>query len=170
MNKMEEINSPIKGSKTTMHFLNYFRCLNCKEIGNIPSYLVCNHIYCENCVSHFNMRQKDGDLMCPFCYEVTKKEDCLPELEMKLLLIDLKSSNDEEFISKYKYKLDFNSENCDFRNIVLFLLKFFSIENKNINNNKKKKCFKRCHLELKDDKFFFDNNCEWKNKPIFKAN
>ncbi len=167
---MEVINSPIKGSKTTMHFLNYFRCLYCKEIGNFPSFLKCNHIYCENCVSHFNMKQKDGGLACPFCYEVTKKEEFLPELEMRLLLTDLKSSNDEEFNSKYKYKLDFNSKECDFRNIVLFLLKFFAIENKNINNNSIKRCFKRCHLELKNDKFIFNNNYEMRNKPLFKAN
>ena len=168
---MEVINYPIKGSKTTMHFLNYFRCLYCKEIGNFPSFLKCNHIYCENCVLYYNMKQNDGNYICPFCLEVTKKEDFLPESEMRLLLRDLRSIDDEQFYNKYKNKLNFYSGDCDFRNIVLFLLKFFSIENKCIakNNNSNKKCVKRVHLELKNSKYI-ENNNQRRSKPIFKAN
>ena len=180
---MEPINYPIKGSLMTMRFLDNFSCFNCKEIGNLPHFLKCNHIYCENCVSNFNMKQTDGNLVCPFCYDVTKKEDFLPEVELRLLLIDLKSIDDEQFIKKYKNKLDFNNNSeCEFRNVVLFLLKFFSIENKCINNennncintNGKKKCHKRNYLELKNDKVIIDNynfNCNgFRNKPIFKSN
>ena len=174
---MEIGSPPIKGSLTTMRFLKNFSCFNCKEIGNLPYFLTCNHIYCENCVSNFNMKQKDGNLICPFCYEVTKKEDFLPELELRLLLIDLKSIDDEQFLKKYKNKLDFNNSQCEFRDVVLFLLKFFSIENKCLintnNNNTKKKCFKRTYLELKSNKVIIDDyKLDFngiKNKPIFKG-
>ena len=175
---MEIENPPIKGSITTARFLNNFSCFNCKEIGNFPSFLKCNHIYCENCVSNFNMKQKDGNLICPFCYEITKKEDFLPESELRLFLIDLKSSDDQQFLEKYKNKLDFINSQCDFRNVVLFLLKFFSIENKcliNTNNNnigKKKCCYKRAYIQLKNDKSInYNYDCKGiKNKPLFKAN
>ena len=166
---MEVSNFPIKGSITTMHFLNYFSCLHCREIGNLPYFLKCNHIYCEKCANYFNMKQNDGNLKCPFCLEVTLKEDFLPESEMRLLLLDLKSSDDEQFMNKYKNKLNFYSGDCDFRNIILFLLKFFSIENRCIinNSNSRKKCFKRVHLELKSDKYA--NNNYIRTKPTFKA-
>ena len=168
---MEIIDHSIKGSKITMKYLNYFSCSNCREIGSLPCFLKCNHIYCENCVLYYNMKQNDGNYICPFCLEITKKEDFLPESEMRLLLLDLKSIDDQQFSNKYKNKLNFYSGDCDFRNIVLFLLKFFSIENKCIvnNNNSHKKCFKRVHLELRNDNFF-DNNNFIRSKPVFKAN
>ena len=113
----------------------------------------------------------DTDLIGTLYPFGTKKEDFLPESEMRLLLLDLKSIDDEQFSNKYKNKLNFYSGDCDFRNIVLFLLKFFSIENKCIvnNNNSHKKCFKRVHLELRNDNFF-DNNNFIRSKPVFKAN
>ena len=118
---MENINPPLKGSIETVHFLNYFSCLICKEIGNFPNFLKCNHIYCENCVSNYNMKQNDESLICPFCFEITKKEELLPELEMRLLLKDIKSSDDEQFFKKYTSKLNFNNyQKCEFRNVVLF--------------------------------------------------
>ena len=169
---MEVSNFLIKGSISTMHFLNYFSCLHCREIGTLPCFLKCNHIYCENCVLYYNMKQNDGNYICPFCLEVTKKEDFLPESEMRLLLLDLKSIDDEQFCNKYKNKLNFYRGDCDFRDIVLFLLKFFSIENKLISNNGNthKKCFKRVHLELKSDKCADINDNHRRIKPVFKAN
>ena len=172
---MENINPPLKGSIETVHFLNYFYCLICKEIGNFPNFLKCNHIYCENCVSNYNMKQNDESLICPFCFEITKKEELLPELEMRLLLKDIKSSDDEQFFKKYTSKLNFNNcQKCEFRNVVLFLLKFFSIENNCLINNKnrEKKCYKRSYLDLKNNKFIIDNyNINiMKTGPLFKAN
>ena len=169
----KENNNMIKGSKMTMKFLNYFSCLICKEIRNFPYYLKCNHIYCENCVSYFNVIQENGSIICPLCYVVTKKEEILPEFEMKLFITDLKSSNDEQFMNKYKYKLDFNNES-DFRDIVLFLIRFFSIENKCTNNNKRKKVNKRGYLELTRDNYFSNNNDnnekkDYRCKPLLKA-
>ena len=172
---MEIINPPLKGSIETVRFLSYFLCFNCKEIGNFPNFLKCNHIYCENCVSNFNMKQSDGNLICPFCYEITKKEELLPELELRLLLKDIKSINDEQFFKKYKSKLNFNNcKKCEFRNVVLFLLKFFSIENNCIINNKnrEKKCCKRSYLDINGNRFIIDNyniNAV-KAGPFFKGN
>ena len=172
---MENINPPLKGSIETVRFLSYFSCFNCKEIGNFPNFLKCNHIYCENCVSNFNMKQSDGNLICPFCYEITKKEELLPELELRLLLKDIKSINDEQFFKKYKSKLNFNNcKKCEFRNVVLFLLKFFSIENNCIINNKnrEKKCCKRSYLDINGNRFIIDNyniNAV-KAGPFFKGN
>ena len=172
---MEIINPPLKGSIETVRFLSYFSCFNCKEIGNFPNFLKCNHIYCENCVSNFNMKQSDGNLICPFCYEITKKEELLPELELRLLLKDIKSINDEQFFKKYKSKLNFNNcQKCEFRNVVLFLLKFFSIENNCIINNKnrEKKCCKRSYLDINGNRFIIDNyniNAV-KAGPFFKGN
>ena len=168
-----ENNCIIKGSKITMKFLNYFSCFNCKEIGTLPYFLKCNHIYCEKCLLNFNMVQANGNIICHFCYEVTKKEEILPEFEMKLFIQEIKSINDEQFITKYKHKLDFNSEKSSFRNVILFLLKFFSIENKCIihnNINRKKNIYKRSYLELKNDKFFLnsDNKKDFTIAPLLK--
>ncbi len=173
---MEIIDHSIKGSKITMKYLNYFSCSNCREIGSLPCFLKCNHIYCENCVSKYTKKQTDGSLICYLCGDITSKEDLLPEMEMRLLLIDLKSSDDEQFYNKYKNKLDFNFGECNIRNIVLFLLKFFSIENKSINtnvtNNYNKKCKKRTYIELKNENNLFKNNNDFKelkSKALFKG-
>ena len=171
---MELENQPIKGSITTVHFLKNFSCLICKEIGNLPYYLKCDNIFCENCIINLNMKQSNGDVICQFCFETTKKEELLPELEMRLLLRDLKSSDDELFFKKYKNILNFNNGEYSFRNIISFLIKFFSIENKCIikkkHNEKKKKCDKRNYLNIKNDTFYINNNnYNLRSKPIFKA-
>ena len=173
MDKKEIVDPPIKGSKIIMQFLERFSCLNCGEIGDIPCFLKCNHIYCEKCASIFYIKQKDGSMNCPFCYEITKKEESLPEFEMRLLLLDLFACDDETFFAKYKNKLDFNSEVFNFRDNILFLLQFFSLNNKfSGKNNGKKKCIKRTYMELKNDKFNNNNHYnfkETKGKLFFKG-
>ena len=70
---MEVESNYIKGSKNIVKFLDSFSCYNCKEIGNFPYILKCNHIYCENCVVNRKLKQSDGSLVCQFCGFTTKK-------------------------------------------------------------------------------------------------
>ena len=177
---MECENEQVKGSKNTMKFLGYFSCFNCREIGNIPYILICNHIYCENCVSNFNMRKMDGSMVCPYCYTQTKKSEILPELDLKLFISNIKSIDDEEFEQKYQSKISFingnnNSKdnNIKFRDIIIFLLKFFSFEYKQmINKREKTQVHKRNYMELKKDTKNIEQFQEEKLKinPFFKYN
>ncbi len=176
---MECENENIKGSKNTMKFLSYFSCFNCREIGNIPYILICNHIYCENCVSNFNMRKKDGSMVCPYCYTQTKKDELLPELEMKLFISHVKSIDDEEFEEKYQSKINFingnnNSKdyNIKFRELITFLIKFFSFDYKQMKLGVKKHAHKRNYMELKKDSNNIEQFQEAKLKfnPILKYN
>ena len=175
-----EIESNYKGSKNIMKFLGYFSCFNCGEIGNYPYLLICNHIYCENCVSNYNMRKSDGGLICPYCYTYTTKNDLLPELVVKLLLSDLKSIDDEEFAKKYENKIKYisdtnnKSNNNKLRTIVLFLIKFLSPEYKKEINNSKKKVYKRTYNEFKKETFLPNKEeiyeATFKRKPTLKFN
>ena len=166
------------GSLNTIKFLGYFSCFNCHEIGNFPYLLKCNHIYCEQCVSNYNMKKNDCSVECPYCYMITEKNDLIPELDVKLLLSDLKSINDEEFSKKYKKKISFfndtnNKNNYKLRNIVHFLIKLFSKEKEN-NNNIPKMVYKRNYLEFKKETFLPNKDdlyeSTFKSKPIFKYN
>ena len=178
---MEDEPKNIKGSKNTMKFLENFACFNCREIGNIPYLLVCNHLYCENCVSNFNMKKNDGSLVCPYCYMTTKKNDLLPELETKFLINDLKSIDDEEFSKRYENKINFIYDNSNknsnkLRNILSVLLKILILNNNKENNNdqQKNKVYKRTYFEFKKETFLpnKDNIYEatFHAKPTFKYN
>ena len=174
---MECENEKVKGSKNTMKFLGLLSCFNCREIGNIPYVLICNHIYCENCISNFNMRKKDGSMVCPYCYTQTNKSELLPELDIKLLISNLKSIDDEEFEQKYQNKISFinenNSNNIKLRDIVIFLLKFFSFEYKQmIKKRENKNVHKRNYMELKKDTNNIKQFQEEKLKinPFYKYN
>ena len=178
---MEIEKSNCKGSKNIMKFLGYFSCFNCGEIGNFPYILICNHIYCENCVSNYNMKKNDGSLVCPYCYMITQKSDILPELDVKLLISHLKSIGDEEFEQKYENKINFINEmnnknnNDKLRNITSFLIKFLSSDfKKEIKNNSHKRVYKRSYLEFKKETFLPDKGeiyeATFKGKPTFKYN
>ena len=179
---MEVEHENTKGSKNTMKFLGCFSCFNCREIGIIPYILICNHIYCENCVSNFNMKKDDGSLVCPYCYEITKKSEILPELEVKLLISDIKSIDDDIFEKKYQAKLNFMTDdiNCknkfNIRDIALSLCKIVSLKYKQMinNNNKKEKklTHKRNYLDFKKELKINEDIYEIKLKanPTLKFN
>ena len=176
---MEVDSNYIKGSKNIVKFLDSFSCYNCKEIGNFPYILKCNHIYCENCVANKKLKQSDGSLVCLFCGFITKKNEILPEIEVRLLLCDLKSIDDAEFQLKYESKLRFIKDSCikskiNLRNILSFLINFNYIKGKKINNNEDKIIYKRTYLEFKKETFLpnKDNIYEamFQPKPVFKYN
>ena len=175
----DEPSTFIKGSKKTMKFLENFSCFNCREIGNIPYLLACNHLYCENCVSNFNMRKNDGSLVCPYCYMTTKKSDLLSELEIKFLINDLKSIDDEEFSKRYENKINYiydcsNKNSNKLRNILSALVKFSLLKhsnNKN-NDNAKMEVYKRNYYEFKKETFLPNKEniyeATFQTKPTFK--
>ena len=178
---MDSGNIVPKGSINTMKFLTFFSCFNCGEVGNYPYLLICNHIYCEKCVSCYNMKASDGSLICPYCYVITKQDEIIPEFDVKLLITDLKSIDDIEFSKKYESKLNFindiNKKNDNkLRNTVLFLTKFISIEEKGKlkNSDKNRKIKRRTYDEFKKDVIQLNNAAlsdfrqTFKTKPIFK--
>ena len=176
---MEDEPKLIKGSKNTMKFLQNFSCFNCREIGNIPYLLACNHLYCENCVSNFNMKNKDGSLVCPYCYMTTQKSDLLPELEIKFLINDLKSIDDDEFYKRYENKINFiydssNKNSNKLRNILSVLVKFCLLKHNADNNNddERKKVYKRTYFEFKKETFLPNKNniyeATFQARPTFK--
>lgn len=174
-----EVENKVKGSKKIMKFLENFSCFNCKEIGNYPYLLKCNHLYCENCVSNLNLRKNEGALECPYCYLITKKNELIPELEVRLLISQLKSIDDEEFEKKIQGKINFindsnNPNNNKLRSIIQFLIKFNLISNKKDNNNGNKKASKRSFIECKKETPLQneENTQEllFKIKPTFKFN
>ena len=179
--KMEIEYPAIKGSKNTKKFLDNFSCFNCREIGAIPYILICNHVYCENCVISLKMKNNDGSLICPFCFAETNKKEILPEFDIKLLIRNLNSIDDEEFLQKYENKLKFagvsTNYNKNLKKIVSYLIKFNSVDYKqktNNNNNNLKKIYKRTYADLqkenslKCEKDFHDTT--FKFKPLFKYN
>ena len=166
-------------SKILIKFLDSFSCFNCREIGNIPYILICNHIYCENCVLNNKIKKPDGSFECPFCYMTTKKSELLPELEIRALMCDLKSIDDEEFEIKYKNKIGFIRDSCkknknNLRNILSFLINLNLYKKKKRNNNEKKIINKRTYLEFKKETFLpnIENIYEatFPGKPILKYN
>ena len=168
-----------KGSLNIVKFLDNFSCFFCREIGNFPYVLICNHVYCENCVVNKKIKQPDGSLVCQFCGISTKKFEILPEIEVRLLVCDLKSIDDEEFEEKYENKLSFIKDSCirnrnNLRNILSFLIKIKLIKEKEININEKESLYKRTYLKFKKETFLpnKDNIYEamFPLKPDFKYN
>ena len=173
---MEIESNTIKGSKNTKKFLENFSCINCRELGYYPYVLICDHVCCENCIVYLEMKKNDGSLKCPYCGIETKKNEILPELDVKLLIYNLNSMDDEEFYKKYKSKLNYineNNNNQKLRNIIKFLLKFNSFEYKrHIKNNGNKKICKRTYADLQKETYSHNrdkiNEPTFQNKPIFK--
>jgi len=124
------------------------------------------------------MKKNDGSVECQYCYMITEKNDLLPELDIKLLLSNLKSINDEEFSNQYEKKISFfndtnNKNNHKLRNIVQFLIKFIAKE-KTYNNNETKKVYKRNYFEFKKETFLPNNGdldgATFKTQHTFKYN
>ena len=109
----------------------------------------------------------------------TKKSELLPELEIRALMCDLKSIDDEEFEIKYKNKIGFIRDSCkknknNLRNILSFLINLNLYKKKKRNNNEKKIINKRTYLEFKKETFLpnIENIYEatFPGKPILKYN
>lgn len=133
---IEVIKNPPSSIKTVKFIKSYFSCFQCTEVGEAPFFLKCDHVYCERCLA--NIKEKNGSISCPFCFSITKPEDILPQSDVKVLLQDLKSINDDDFKNKYGGKIALfnsltkNSNESDKvssqRNIIKYLISFVSLE------------------------------------------
>ena len=141
--------------KETQQFLqNYFSCFNCNEIGKTPFLLNCDHTYCEKCISDFNMKEKNGSIICRFCYKITEANQLLSQMELKFFLNKINSINDDSFRELFNNKIKFISSNnkLNKKDIISFLLKNESIELKQMTKAKRKNNQKRIYKNIIKDK------------------
>ena len=132
----------------TQQFLqSCFSCFHCNIIENPPFLLDCGHTYCKRCVSDFNMKEKNGSIICKFCYKITEKNNLLPEVELKYFITKINSINDNDFRELYSNKIKFiyscNNKLTN-KELISSLLKSESIEQKQmkkakIKNNQKRR-------------------------------
>lgn len=167
--KSDKINSSIKTSK---FIRSYFSCRECSEVRTSPSFLKCDHVYCDNCLFRNSMKQKDGSIICPFCLVKTSPNEMIPKNEIKNLLQYLNSINDEEFETKFLAGMNFYFENrkrdCDNSsvnfNLIKLLLNLIGVQkNTNKSSNYKKRTYNETSGPRVDS---IDNFCC--NDNVFK--
>ena len=144
-----EINTLNKNyyNETQQFLQSYFSCFNCNVIENAPFMLDCGHTYCKKCISDFNMKEKNGSIICKFCYKITEASKLLPEIELKYFITKINSINDNDFRELFsnKIKLIYScNNNVNKKDIISSLLKSMSIEQKQmiktkIKNNPKRR-------------------------------
>ena len=141
--------------KETQQFLqSYFSCFNCNEIGNTPFLLNCDHTYCEKCISLFNMKEKNGSIICQFCNQITEVNQLLSQTKLKFFLNKVNSINDNSFHELYSNKIKFicsGNNKVKKKDIISVLLNNESIEQKQKIKAKNKNNIKRIFNDITKD-------------------